>query len=299
MIAALMALSLATMPAPERRPVVVSTDCGAEVDDQWALAHLALSPGIELKGIVTTHAPGQKPPAAESTAKAARELLAKLRIENPPPVVAGSSEPLSPDGRPRDTAGVRFLLDASKGFTKDRRLTVIMIGAATDVASALRLDPSWGDRVEVVAMAFDDWPEGGDPWNVKNDVTAWQIVMGSSVPLVVGSAHVTRTHLRHSPDSARKAIGDTPRAKHLTGMLERWIAENPQMAAEASGKPGHWILWDEVTTAYLLGMTTSEDRPRPALRDDRTLDHSKPMGKIRWITGIDSGRLWADLSGKF
>ena len=65
---------LATTSVP--RPVVVTTDCGAEVDDQWALAHLALSPEIALKGVVTTHAPSLKRPAAESSAKAAREVFA-------------------------------------------------------------------------------------------------------------------------------------------------------------------------------------------------------------------------------
>jgi len=31
--------------------VVLSTDCGADIDDQWALAHLILSPELDLRGI--------------------------------------------------------------------------------------------------------------------------------------------------------------------------------------------------------------------------------------------------------
>ena len=69
------------------RPVVVTTDCGAEVDDQWALAHLALSPEIALKAVVTTHAPSLKPPAAASSAKAAREVFTRMKIAEPPPIV--------------------------------------------------------------------------------------------------------------------------------------------------------------------------------------------------------------------
>jgi len=295
MIAALIVLSILAFSGPERLPVVVSTDCGAEVDDQWAITHLALSPRIDLKGIVTTHAPGLKPIDA---AKVARDLFEKFGRQ-PPPILAGSSEPLGADGKPRDNAGVRFLLAAAKGRSGDDRLTVIMIGAATDVASALLLDPSWKDRVTIVAMAFDGWPEGGDPWNVKNDVKAWQVVMASSVPLIVGDARVTRRHLLHTPETARKAIGgDSLGSKYLCAILERWIADNPKLVEEASGKPGHWPIWDEVTVAYLLGMTTSEERPRPVLRDDRTLDHTQPHGTIRWITTIDSDRLWADLAGQ-
>src|SRR4051812_1358309 len=69
---------------PRPRPVVVSTDIGAEVDDQWALAHLALSPAVELKGVVTTHAPSLPEPAADSAARVARELLDLLPIKDKP-----------------------------------------------------------------------------------------------------------------------------------------------------------------------------------------------------------------------
>ena len=279
------------------RPVVVTTDCGAEVDDQWALAHLALSPEIALQGVVTTHAPSLKPPAAESSAKAAREVFAKMKIANPPPIVAGSSEPLGRDGKPRDNAGVRFLLDAAKGYSADDRLTVVMIGAATDVASALLIDPSWADRVRIVAMAFDG-PEGGDPWNVKNDVRAWQVVMGSSTPLVVGDGKVTRKSLVQTVDSAQRFAAKGSRGAYLIGLLGAFVTGAPKMVESVSGRPGAWPIWDEVVVAYLLGMTEQDDRPRPTLRDDRTLDHARPRGRITWITAIDSERLWDDLAAK-
>ena len=44
-----------------RRPVVLSTDCGCEMDDQWALALLALSPAIDLRAVVGAHCPGLTP----------------------------------------------------------------------------------------------------------------------------------------------------------------------------------------------------------------------------------------------
>lgn len=280
------------------RPVVVTTDCGAEVDDQWALAHLALSPEVALKGVVTTHAPSLKPPAAESSARAAREVFAKMKIAGPPPIVAGSSEPLGRDGKPRDNAGVRLLLDAAKGHAADDRLTVVMIGAATDVASALLIDPTWADRVRVVAMAFDGWPDGGDPWNVKNDVRAWQVVIESRAPLVVGDAKVTRKSLVQTVESARRFAAQGPRGAYLVGILKAFVAREPKLVESVSGRPGAWPIWDEVVVAYLLGMTEQEDRPRPALRDDRTFDHARSRGRITWITAIDAERSWNDLAAK-
>src|SRR5436305_14509306 len=75
---------------PARIPVVLTTDCGAEMDDQWALAHLALSPKIELRGIITTHAPSLARPAAATSAAVPPQGLAHLPLEQRPPALAGS-----------------------------------------------------------------------------------------------------------------------------------------------------------------------------------------------------------------
>jgi inosine-uridine nucleoside N-ribohydrolase len=50
---------------------LLSTDVGAEVDDQWAIAHLALSPRVNLLGIVTTHTPYLR---AQRSAEIAQEV---------------------------------------------------------------------------------------------------------------------------------------------------------------------------------------------------------------------------------
>ena len=52
-----LALSLCLLVAdPAPIPVILTTDFGVEVDDQWALTHLVLSPRVDLRAVVTTHA---------------------------------------------------------------------------------------------------------------------------------------------------------------------------------------------------------------------------------------------------
>jgi inosine-uridine nucleoside N-ribohydrolase len=196
-------------------------------------------------------------------------------------------------------AGVQFLLDQARGHTPDDRLVVIMIGAATDVASALLTDPTLAERIRIVAMGFDAWPEGNDPWNVKNDVKAWQVVMASKAPLVVGDAAITKLHLSMTRDKARALLnGHGQGGEQLVAYLVSWLDHNGALAESISGSKNSWPIWDEVVTAYLLGLTRSETHPRPALRDDMTFDHSHTQGTIAWITWIDTDRLWADLVAK-
>lgn len=286
----------ASVARKTRRAVVLTTDVGAEMDDQWTLAHLLVAPELDLRGVVTTHAPGLNAPAAETTARVAREVLERIphRSDGATPVFAGSSVPLADERTPRTNAAVRFLIEESRRFDRRRRLAVLVAGAATDVASALLIDPSLAERIEIVAMGFDAWPRGGDSWNVRNDRAAWRVLLGSSAPVVVGDAAVTRRDLAMTRVRAREMFaphGAT--GEYLVGLLERWLDRDPAFTQQVTGQPDTWVIWDEVTTAYLLGMTRADLRPRPRLRDDLGFEHDRRAGrKLLWVTGVDAPRLW-------
>jgi inosine-uridine nucleoside N-ribohydrolase len=294
-------------PVPPRsRPVLLTTDVGVEVDDQWALAHLVLSPEFDLRGIVTTHA-GSYPllaaPAAESSARAANEVLDHLPLSKRPKVVAGSSEPLKSKTEPRPGPGVDFILKEARGLERSRPLTVLVIGAATDVASALLTDPKVAERIEIVAMGFDKWPEGNDVFNVKNDIKAWQVLLESATPIVVADASVTREQLRMTREGARTLLESRGKpGRYLAGLLVDWVERQGDLVQMVTGGRNAWPIWDEATVAYMLGLTTSEVHPRPRLRDDLQFTHSPPAQStpptIRWITRIDSKRLWEDFGRK-
>ena len=236
----MMAGSLGLMPV-DRRPVVLTTDIGAEVDDQWTLAHMALSPELELKGVVTTHAPNLAPPSAETSAGYARELVGKLPARLRPTVLAGSNKPLVDPSKPLTNPGVDYLIEQAKGRNSDSRLTVVVLGAATDVASALLTDATWGDRVTLVAMGFNGYPQGGDPWNVKNDPIAWRILLDSRAPIVVGDVEITKRLLRMTPDRAHTLLTMLPDpAPLLLNRFDAWIAQNAKLAQTETGSPIVW-----------------------------------------------------------
>ena len=291
--------SVLGMASADRKAVVVTTDIGNEVDDQWALAHLALSPELDIKGVVTTHAPNLAAPAAQTSEKFALELIAKLPSKFRPKVIAGSSKPLAEPGKPLPNAGVDFLIEQAKGRTSDRRLIVVVLGSATDVASAFLTDPTMADRVTIVAMGFNEYPKGGDPWNVKNDPIAWRILLESRATIVVGDVEITKRLLRMTPDRAHTLLAMLPDpAPALLARFDSWIAHNSKFAQAETGSGIVWPIWDEVTTAYLLGLAKTESRPRPRMRDDLTFDLDKPKGTIEWVVSIDEGAVWADLVAK-
>ena len=55
-----------------------------------------------------------------------------------------------------------------------------------------------------------------------------------------------------------------------------------------------WVIWDNITLAYVLGMTTHATLPRPRLRDDMTFEKVNTDKTVTWITDVDEQRMWAD-----
>ena len=275
--------------------MVLSTDVGNEVDDQWAIVYMLTNPDFDVLGIVSSQAPTLTPPAAHTTYLVLRdEVENRLRMAVHPPLFEGSSLPLADAKTPRENAGVSFMVESSKAFSTSNRLSVLTIGAATDVASALLEDPTMADRIKVIAMGFNGWPNGGDEFNVANDVAAWQAILESNVPVVVGSGDVCRANLSLTLDEARKLVRNHgPVGGWLWDEFQAWYYRFVKpLRRDDLSRP--WVIWDIITLAYLEGLTTQETHPRPLLKSDMNFDHAQTTRTITWVTSVDSKRLWAD-----
>jgi inosine-uridine nucleoside N-ribohydrolase len=290
-----MLLAAGVVCAEERLPVVLSTDVGNEVDDQWAIVYLLTQPRFDVQGILSPHAPTLSPPAGRTAYRILRSVVEdRLNMREHPPLLEGASLPLVDTRTPADSPAVDFLLRVSRDYNPDRRLNVLAIGAITDIASAILRDPSIVQRIRVVQMGFQSWAAGGNEFNIANDVHAVQVVLASGVPLTVGPGDVCKRDLALSLDQARTMVaGRGPVGDWLWTEFEAWYYRYVKpIRRNDFSKP--WIIWDTIVLAHLLGMTQSEDYPRPVLRDDMTFDHPNTREKITWITHVDSRRMWAD-----
>jgi inosine-uridine nucleoside N-ribohydrolase len=301
-VCALLALGVAAHAAVAfaNVPVILSTDVGNEIDDQWVVAYMLANPQtFDVLGIVSSHAPSLPDPSAHYT-----YLILKDEVENRmgmavhPPLFEGSSVPLNDAKTPIDNAGVKFIVEQSKNFSSGNRLTLLTIGAATDVASAILADPTITSRMRVVAMAFTGWPDEANEFNVANDVKAWQVILNSNVPVVIGSGNVCRTDLSLTLDQAKELVANRgPIGEWLYAEFAMWYFKNvkPLRVADFSKK---WVIWDTITLAYVEGMTTQKTYPRPSLSDDMHFGPGRKGETVTWITGVDSKRMWADFTEK-
>lgn len=291
------ALPLAAQEA--RVPVVLSTDVGNEVDDQWTIVYLLTHPRFDVRGIMSAHAPSIRPPAGRTAYRILQNVVEdRLGMTAHPPLWEGASEPLADVRTPRPSEAVDFLLRASQGFSPENRLTVLTIGAATDVASVILRDPTITQRIRVVQMGYRGWEEGGQEFNIENDPAAAQVLLHSDVPLVVGAGDVCRRDLALSLDAARTLVAERgPVGRWLWEEFDAWYWRHVKpLRKNDFSKP--WIIWDNVVLAYVLGMTTQEERPRPRMAEGFAFQPGGGKGTITWITKIDGPRMWVDFTEK-
>lgn len=280
--------------AADKPALVLSTDVGNEIDDQWAIAYMLSSGRFDVHAILSAHAPSLPAPSAHATYEVlVDEVENRLGLREHPPLVEGASDPLADAKTPRDSDAERILLEISKQFSSDKRLNILVIGAATDVASAILRDPSIIDRIQIIAMGFKNLSEdGGKEYNVQNDPTAWQVILRSGVPLTIGSGDVCQKYLAMPFQQAAQLLSNGPIGHWLWSEYQGWYFRfvKPLRTNDFS-KP--WVIWDIITLAYLDGITQQKEIGRPVLTDDLALQTSdKDAKKATWITSVDSRKLW-------
>lgn len=234
-------------------PLIIDTDIGDDIDDALALALALRSPEVELLGVTTVFQ------RAELRARLAQLLLAAYgRAEVP--VHAGVDRPLlgehrpdwspnqadvlegAPETAPPPGQAVDFLI--RQGMSRDG-LVLLPIGAMTNIALALALEPRLADRVRVVAMA-GAWDRSGAEWNVQCDPEAVAAVLASGVRIdFVGLDVTTRVVLPASDLAALTAAPGKAEAM-LTRFLRAW--------QRGWGRPDDFcpVLHDPLALAALL-----------------------------------------------
>ena len=300
MFARFLVLALSTallLTAQSRIPVVLSTDVGNEIDDQWTIVYLLLREDLDVKGILSAHAPSIRPPAGKVSLDILRDVVEqRMGLAVHPPLIEGASVPLASRAQAQSSPAVDFLIAASRPYSEANRLQVLNIGAITDVASAILKDPSITRRIRVINMGFHDSVKGGNEVNIANDPLAMQVVLDSDVPLVTGPGDVCRRDLALSLDQARQMVSTRgPIGAWLWTEFQAWYYRHVKpLRKDDFSKP--WMIWDNITLAYLLGLAESQEAPRPRLTEAMQFEPRTTgnAAKMTWITRVNSQAMWAD-----
>lgn len=273
-------------PAPtaaKKVRMVLDTDTYNEIDDQFAVVYALLSPDL-LKVEAIYAAPfsndnstGSGDGMEKSYAEILR-LLDRLNVNPEGLVYRGSSEYLSKMTSVQRSPAVLDLIERAMASPEDDPLYVLAIGAITNIAAALAIEPEILRHIVVVWLGghMHALPHTIE-FNLMQDVKASRLMFDCGVPLVQIPCYGVASHLLTTKAElevsikGRNAISDF--------LYERFCAYSQDHFAW--GKE----IWDISTVAYLLNEQWIPTRvvPSPKLIGELSLElkpHFKVTGNL-------------------
>ena len=255
---------------PPTGPVnmVLDTDTYNEIDDQFCLVYSLLSQNLTVEAVYAApYYNSRSDGPADGMEKSYGEILRILGMlghQSKGFAFRGSTGYLPAKGQPQRSEAVEDLI-AKAAQERDGPLYVLAIGAITNVASAILLEPEIIRNIVVVWL-------GGQPWywptasefNLKQDVPAAQVVFDSGVPLVHIPCKNVAEHLRSTlPEMEAHVRGRGALGDYLYTIFREYRADHFAYSK---------VIWDISSVAYLNNpeWVPTELRPSPILRDDVT-----------------------------
>lgn len=290
-------------PPTGRIEMVLDSDMDNEVDDQFALAFAVRSPQrIDLKAVYAAPFLNHRSKSAgDGMEKSYHETLRVLELlgeEVEDRVFRGSERFLADRSSPVDSPAARHLIRLAH---QDREglLYVVGLGAATNLASALLLDPTIVDRVVMVWIGGHphSWPHARD-FNLKQDIAAAQVVFDSGVPLVHVPAGDVAALLKITlPELEAGLKGKSPIAEALYRNVDGYYTETGASQKQPRSGPNAWqkVIWDIATIAWLLEperMVTTEVVPSPVLTDEGVWKQGEGRHPVRVAVSLDRNRVF-------
>ena len=132
--------------------MVLDTDTYNEIDDQFALSYaLFAEERLQLKAVYAAPFFNERSTGpADGMERSYQEILKLFRLAGKEvPAFRGTPGYLQDEKTPWDSPAARDLCDRAMQYTWEKPLYVVCLGAITNVASALLLQPDIADRIGV------------------------------------------------------------------------------------------------------------------------------------------------------
>lgn len=300
-----------------RMRIIVDNDFSGDPDGLFQLAHLLLSPSVEVRAIIGSHLRvgdgfDRSTTQAENAAKKAREVFQVMNITKAIPVLAGSNTAMPNDSTPVKSEAVNFIIQEALRTDTKLPLYVVCGAGLTEIASAVLTNPRIADKLTLVWIGGPEYTELATPppgytemeYNLNIDPVAARVVFNkSALPLWQVPRNVYRQCLFSYAQLLTKV---KPRGKlgtYLSGTLEgvmtrvqRFInigetyvlGDSPLVlltALQSSFEP------DPSSSYYVV-------RQAPRINGAGTYAYNHAGRPIRVYTQLDTGLMFADFIAK-
>lgn len=285
-----------TLPPAGVVPAVIDTDTYNEIDDQFAVVYALLSPErIRVDALYAAPFHNERSSGPEDGMRQSYDelhrLLDRLPRHRSTPVHHGSPSWLPAADLAVPSPAATDLIERAQGT--DGPLYVVTLGAPTNVASALLMEPAIADRIVVVWL-------GGNPrywhraveFNVEQDMHASHALLDSGVPLVHVPCRNVTEHLRTSQAEIERYVrGTGPIGDYLADIYADHFTDH-----FARSK----VIWDVGAVAWLVDpeWVPTVVVHSPVLTSEGTWSHDPRRHLIREALWTDRDAIFGDMFRK-
>ena len=266
--------------------MVLDTDTYNEVDDQFALCYSLLSrerlnvQAVYAAPFFNDRSSGPEDGMEKSYDEIVR-LLGTMNLQSQGFVFKGSRSYLPGEDTPVISPAAEDLVKKGMAMPEGALLYVTAIGAITNVASALLMEPRLVEKICVIWLGGHPltWPTARE-FNLMQDVKAARVILNSGVPFILVPCMGVASHLTAS----------IPELEAFLGGKNEMCDALVKLFSEYTDDPFGWAkeIWDVSTIGLLVNpdwapMTVE---PSPLLSDDCrwSRDASRhPIGVVQWL----------------
>ncbi len=290
------------IPPTGKIDVVLDTDAYNEIDDQFAICYmLKLAEKFNLKGICAAPFFNTKSSSPkDGMEKSYHEILKLLTLakqeEFKPLVFKGSETYLPSETQAVPSAAAEFMANLANDYSPEQPLYIVAIGAVTNVASAMIMNPQMKENCVIVWLGGHGKhiPSGVLEFNMMQDIAAARVVMGCGVPLVQLPCLGVVDHLAVSKYELEHWLkGKNP--------LCDYLCENTVNEADsyAKGKPWTRVIWDVSAVSWLLNDQNQYMSdlliPAPIPEYDMQYAFNENRHLIRYVYDVKRDAVFEDL----
>lgn len=271
---------------------VISADTANEADDPFAIAHALLTSVLDIKAIIATHYGIDRHTDSMERSYVKTEKLLSVMHYPGNILLHGEKAPIRYH-EALSEGTVRIVEEALSGD-----LLILAFGPLSDIAAALRAEPSISSSLHVIWTGGGDYPDGGWEYNLFNDIEAASYVFSSGADIIQIPRSVYQ-RLTVSFSELYLRLGESETGEYLLSQLfEHSLEPGPRTSAIRSGDS--WILGDNAAIGVLLSPRASslKEINAPSFSPEGRYIYNERNGKIRIAERLDARFVLEDFFSK-
>jgi len=285
-------------PSMKKRRILIDSDAMNEIDDQFAIVRALIAPELKVEGLTAAGFAGAKDSAQQSYEEE-QKLLQLMGLAGKVPLALGSSLTLKDKRTPDETAAARLIIERALAVS-DTPLYVVALGQATNLASALLMEPRIADRVIFVLIggtyhANREPAWGADDFNWHQKWRDIAVIFESNVPVL---------HIPADDVSNRVVMTRDDVKRHFAGRGHVYDYLASLWDTKAKGK-SRWVMWDIAAIHQVIDPSHGKtiEIAAPTVQDDGSVKEAANKDrKIKVLTELNPqaifDRFWKDLESE-